>query len=140
MSRECSIILNTVIRADNIVRTYQENYTIDVTGRKGPTPGAITVDTAGTDVDLTQLTTPGVVFIKNLDGVNYVEWGIREPATGYFYPIGELGPGESIVFRFSRNLLVEYTNTGTGTSPPTNFFHVKANSADCVVTVEAYER
>jgi hypothetical protein len=76
----------------------------DVAGTKGPSPGAVTVTTSGTDVDLSELTQPGLVVFSNQDATNYVEVGIREPGTSTFYPFLELLPGESYAMRFSRNL------------------------------------
>lgn len=111
----------------------------DVSGTKGPTPGAITVALAGTDVDLSELTQPGLCRISNQDDTNFVEYGIREPGTNTFYPLGELLPGESYVLRLSRNIQEEYQGTGTGTSTATNFLHFKANTAPVNVLVEAFE-
>jgi len=113
-----------------------------VTGTKGPVPGALTVPTTGKIVDLSELTTPGFVFLHNLDSdtSNYVEFGIYDPQTDVFYPLGELNAGESTVFKFSRNLLEEYTGTGTGTSAATNQFMLKSFNASAVVTVEAFEK
>jgi hypothetical protein len=112
----------------------------------GPTPGAVVADTDGRDVDLSALTTPGFVFLQNLedpDGDNggfYVEYGIRDGTTGYFYPFGELGAGETAVLKLSRNLLEAYTGTGTGTTGTVNFFHVRATGGSCNVRVDAFER
>lgn len=115
-------------------------FTATVTGTKGPTPGAITCTTAGTDVDLSELTTPGLCRIMNQDPTNYVEIGIWEPTGSIFYPLMELLPGESFVFRLSRNVLEQYSGTGTGTTGPTNTLRIKANGASCVVLFEAFEK
>jgi len=112
-------------------------FSADVTGTKGPTPGAVTISTSGTDIDLTGLTTPGLVRLHNQDATNYVEWGIRDASTGRFYPVGELLPGESYVFRFARSVGDEYySTTGTDTG---NSLHMKANTDSVVVLVEAFE-
>jgi hypothetical protein len=108
-----------------------------VTGTKGPVPGAVTVTTSGTNIDLTQLTTPGLCRIMNQDATNYVEVGVKDASTGYFYPLMELLPGESYVFRFSRNVGEEYYST-TGTDSG-NSIHCKANTASVVVLIEAFE-
>ena len=116
---------------------------------KGPVPGAIEALWDGTDVSFSQLVDPGLCRLGNLgrtDGVvdtnAYYEYGIREPATNTFYPLGEVLPGESFVIRLTRNLLEEYQGTGTGTSAPTNFFHVKSSSDhfSVIALVEAFER
>lgn len=110
-----------------------------VDGEKGPVPGALTIAITGTNVDFSQLDTPGLVRIINYDDTNYVEWGIWSTTHSKFFPLGEILPGRDAVFRFSRNLREEYTNTGTGTSAEINNFHLKANTAACVVSVEAFE-
>lgn len=106
----------------------------------GPTPGHVLVGVGGTDIDLSQLTVPGFCRLQNKDEENYVEYGIKEPSSGFFYPLGELGPGETYVLKLSRNIRQEYTGTGTGTSAPTNTLHMKANTSACKVLVEAFER
>ena len=112
-----------------------------MSGQKGPTPGAVTALTTGTIVNLGELVVPGFVRLASLDDDtdNYVEWGIYDPQTNVFYPLGELGAGEVCVFKFSRNLLEEYIGTGTGTTGPTNQFMVKAAAASADVLVEAFE-
>lgn len=115
-------------------------FNVDVTGTKGPTPGAFSVDTLGVDCDLSELTTPGLCRIMNQDETNYVEFGIFDPQTNVFYPLGEVGPGESYVLKLSRNILEEYSGTGTGTTGPTNTLRFKANTAEVNVLVEAFEK
>jgi hypothetical protein len=135
---QLNITLN--IRKGNLIVPIQETFRFDVTGQNGPSPGAVTATTAGTDVDLSQLTTFGKCVIKNLDPVNYVEVGIWDPETLKFYPFAELAPGEPLLVTLSRNFGVEYEDTGTGTSPATNRLRIKANTASCNVQVLAYER
>lgn len=116
------------------------NFLGDVPSTKGPAPGAFTVTTAGTDVDFSQLTQPGLAMLRNLDTTNYVEYGIRDPATRVFYPIGEILPGEGWPIRFTRNLLEDYfPSTGTGTTGQINKVHFKAHRAPVVVSVECFE-
>lgn len=110
----------------------------DVTGTKGPSPGAVTVTTSGTNIDLTELTTPGLCRISNQDATNYVEVGVKDASTSVFYPLMELLPGESYVIRLSRNVGEEYySTTGTDTG---NSIHCKANTASVVVLIEAFEK
>lgn len=115
-------------------------FTADVTGTKGPSPGAITVATApGTDVDLSELTTPALCRIMNLDDENFVEVGIWDPEISTFYPIDEILPGETYIRRLSRNLAQEY-GTGTGTTgAETNRLRLRADTAACDVLIEAFE-
>lgn len=113
----------------------------DMTGAKGPVPGAFTAATTGTDVDLSELTTPGVCIIKNFDDTNYVTYGMWDPESNLFYPLGEVQPGEAWPLRLSRFISQEYgTGTGTGTAgPSTNKLRIIANAAACNVSVEAFE-
>jgi len=92
------------------------SFVADVAGSKGPVPGAISASSFGTDVDLSELTQPGLCRVQNLDATNVLEVGAWDPTALRYYPILELLPGESYVFRLSRNLSEEYgTGTGTGT-------------------------
>lgn len=142
MANEAEIRSSLQISKDNLEYRGQPTvFNADVTGTKGPTPGAITVSTAGTDVDLTALTTPGLCRIQNLeaDGGNYVSYGMWDPEGSKYLPLGELLPGESYVLRLARDIEEEY-GTGTGTTgASTNRLRFKANTAACVVLVEAFE-
>lgn len=93
----------------------------------GPIPGTVTAVTTGTGVQLTLsgLTTPGMLFIQNLDSTNYVTLGIV--VSGTFYPVVEIQPGEFYVFRMSRTILSAAT------------LWVLANTASCKVLVQAFE-
>lgn len=112
----------------------------DMTGKKGPTPGALTIPVGGKVIPLNELTEAGWCEMTNLDTTNYVEYGVRDPDTDRFYPFGELHPGKPQVVFLSRNLLEAYEGTGTGTSGPNNQFFMKANGAPCNVTVFAFQR
>ncbi len=68
-----------------------------------------------------------------------MEYGIKDPGTGYFYPLGEVGPGEEWPLKLSRNILEAYFS-GTGTTGDVDYFWLKANTAACYVTVSAFER
>lgn len=115
-------------------------YQVDVTGTKGPVPGAVTVSVLGTDIDFSELTTPGLVAIKNLDGTNWVEFGPYDPELDKFYPIFKVGPGRVHVGEFSPNMFEEYPGTGTGTDgASSNRLRFRANGSPVVVSVEAFE-
>jgi hypothetical protein len=123
-------------------RSYPTQFTADVTGAKGPTPGAFTVSVHGTDVDLSELITPGLARFYNQDPTNYVSYGIADPETDKFYPLGEILPGEFWPIRLSRLLGQEYAQAGTGTGTAgaeTNTLRFMANAAPCNVVVEAFE-
>jgi len=115
------------------------SFLADMTGTHGPSPGAVTATTAGVDISFTQITIPGVCVIQNLDATNFVTFGIWDPESGLFYPLGEVQPGEIYVFRLSRQLAQEH-GTGAGTAgPSTNTFDVKADTAACEIVVSAFE-
>lgn len=110
-----------------------------VTGTKGPVPGAFTVTVLGTDVDFSELTTPGLCVFKNLDPTNFVTYGIWDPENSKFFPLGELLPGEVFPIRLSRDLQEEF-QTGTGTTgADTNRLRFKADTVSLDVSVEAFE-
>lgn len=113
-----------------------------VTGTKGPLPGSVTASVSGTDVDFSGLTKPALCRLMNQDATNYVDVGIYEPATGTFYPLMELQPGETYVIRLSRNFAEEIsgTVTGTGTVAENNRLRLRANTASVNVLVEAFEQ
>jgi hypothetical protein len=138
MANEAVIQTSLNIKAGNI--SYQclpITFRATVTGRKGPSPGAVAVAVAGTSIDFGELTTPALCRLQNLDATNFVEYGIWDGIQ--FFPLGELLPGESYVIRLSRNLQEEY-GTGTGTTgAAANRLRLKANTAAVNVLVEAFE-
>ena len=111
----------------------------NVTGKKGPCPGAFSVSVLGTLVDFSELTTPGYAMIRNLDPTNFVEYGAWEPSTGKFYPIAEILPGEFYPLRLSRHLGSEYGTAGTGATGGGNYLMIRADTTACNVSVEANE-
>lgn len=110
------------------------------------------VPTTGILAAMPTLLIPGLYFVHHQgrsDGVlianadkesYYVEWGIYEPANDRFYPKDELLPGEFFPGRFSRNLLQEYNNTGTGTSAATNLLWFKAHGATCRIGLDVFNK
>ena len=143
MSNEVSV--RTSLQISNSPLIYQSQPTTfqaDQTGKNGPTPGAILVAVTGTDVDLSQLTTPGFCWMMNLDSTNFVEYGIHDVSTGTFYPLGELLPGEIAILRLSRWLGGEYAEPGMGTAGSLTGSKLcfRADTAACRVRVEAFEK
>lgn len=112
-------------------------------GVVGPTPGAVLVSKYGTDISLAQIIVPGgLCRIMNLDSDHYVQWGpydLDAPNAEYL-PVGELLPGESFVFRLSRQLGVQLgTGSGTAFSDSGITLRFKAVGGPCVVLVEAFD-
>lgn len=114
-------------------------FNMNMGDRLGPAPGLQRIPTTGKDIDLSELNVPGPCFIKNMDQTNFVTYGIKEPATGKFYPWGDLRPGEASLFRFSKYLGEEFIGIGTGTDPTPNTVHFMANTAAVQVYIGAYE-
>ena len=118
-------------------------FTADVTGTKGPTPGALTVQRTRTDVDLSQLTTPGLCRFMNLDATSRIYVGLWNPDVPLeFTPMMMLLPGESFVFRLADNIGSELdVGTGTGTADPgrTVKLSLKAAPAVAFALIEAFE-
>jgi hypothetical protein len=135
MSNEAIISAALQISKGNLQYSSRpNNFRADIAGSHGPTPGAVTIETTGTTVNLSQLTTPGLCRISNIDDENYITWGVEDDDTGEFYPFGEILPGEFYIFRFSR--LFGYPNSGTAT---TASFKLYANNEDSVCLIEAFE-
>lgn len=142
MANEIRVQTSLQIRkGSQVYQSQPTSFNADMAGSRGPTPGAILISRNGTDVDLSQLTAlGGLCRLMNLDDTNWVEYGVYEPATFRFYPLGEILPGESYVIRLSRWLGYEVgTGVGTGSIGGSNTFRLKANAAACVVLVEAFD-
>ena len=140
MADEATVRCSLEITQGNLkYRSYPTDFTVDVAASKGPVPGAIAVGTAGTDIDFSELTTPGLCRISNLDATNYVEIGIWDGTE--FYPVIELGPGEFYVIKLSRFLGKSFAvGSGTGTyDTDTYTLRARANVAACNILVEAFE-
>lgn len=138
MSDEATIQASLQILTTNLkYRSYPTTFTADVSGEKGPVPGAISAAVLGTSVDLSQLTLPGLCRITNLDATNYVTVGILDP-DGDFYPLAEVLPGEFYILRLSRSLGQSW-GVGTATTDSGCTLHIQANTAACNVVVEAFE-
>lgn len=127
-----------ILNGNTKYRAYPTDFKTDMAGTKGPSPGAVTVTPAGTDIDLTELASTGWCRIYNQDATNYVTFGIRDE--GRFYPIQDVQPGEFQIVELSR-FLGSVFDTGTGTATiDTVQWCVKAHDADCDILVEAFER
>lgn len=137
------VSIRTSLQINNLKLSYQSRptgFTGSQATAKGPVPGAITVSTVGTDINLGQLAQPGYVRIANLDPTSTIEYGIMDHVTHTFYPVHEILPGESYVARFSKNMGKEYgtgpgtAGTGTGTT-----LRVRSSPQPAVVLIEAFE-
>lgn len=142
MANEIQVTSSLVVVKNNL--QYQSRpaaFVADMAGGKGPTPGALTADEYGTTVDLSQLTTPGLCRVANLDdddSTAHLLVGVYDGAS--FFPLIELLPGESYVFRLWRHLGQEFTGTSTGTPSDANQLRLMGVGGEVTALVEAFER
>jgi len=130
--------LQVTVGSNTQYRSAPTAFKADVSVFKGPTPGLVSVTTAGVDVDLSLLTIPGLAFIQNLDGSNFMEGGIWDGTS--FYPLFDWLPEEGYVVRISACLGEEF-GVGTGTTGAgINTFRLKADTATLLASVEAFEK
>jgi hypothetical protein len=125
-----------------VQRTPVGEYTDDVAGVGGPTPGYLVATPAGVDVDLSALGTPGWVEIRNYSQVDYITIGIWDgDFSAVFFPMMEIPPGKHQCFKLSRFIGQVIDEAGTGTAAPgeSNFLRIKSGGASCKVYVGAYE-
>ncbi len=106
---------------------------------KGPVPGAFVAGVGGTNVDFTNLTTPGYAVLQNLSSTTVVTYGIWDSDHSRFHPLGEILPGETYVLRLSRHLLTEYPGTGTGSGETGARLRFRAEGAPANVAVLAFD-
>lgn len=139
MANEVNVNLSFEVTSGNNKHISGKNNFIGslVAAYNGPTPGAVACSTAGTDISLAQMTTPGYCKITNLDPTNYVSVGTFGDAE--FIPLMEVGPGEFAFFKLNRNFGKSY-GVGTGTTDSGATLRIKADTATCKVLVEAFER
>jgi hypothetical protein len=138
MANEATVRVSLSVRsgATPLYQSTPSGFSADMAAPKGPSPGAITVTTAGVDVDLAELSIPGLCFLHNTDDEYTVEYGIHDGSV--FHPFGEMLPGEQAMFRFSKNLGEEHVTLGTGTTATVNSFHMKAYGGSAIVKVECF--
>ena len=124
MANEGRVSGSLNITKGNLKVTDSFNDQYDVTGTFGPTPGAVAVGTGatGTSIDLSALTTGGLMKVTNLDSTNFITVGIYDGSTTY-YPLIKVAAGTTAIF-----YLATITNV-----------RAKADTASVDATFEAYE-
>lgn len=138
MANEATISVGLQVVKGNLNYLSQpQSFQANIETGKGPSPGAITASIEGTIVDLSQLARPGLCWIGNLDDTNFVTIAVYDGAN--WFPLLELLPGEFYPLRLSRYLNEEFVGTGTGTSSDANQLMIIADTADCVVRVDAFD-
>ncbi len=143
MSNEIQIRSTLQVRNDTTGQQYLSQptaFNADQTTPGGPTPGYVLVSKAGTDINLSQITSPGGwCRIQNLDPTNFVEIGVWDPVFGIHLILCELLPGEFFNLRLSRYLGQQFgTGSGSATSNPGATLRIKATVAACGVLIEAF--
>lgn len=140
MTQEIRFSTVVTINKDGLSISDSKSFAKDMTTAKGPAPGSFQASVTGTLIDLTNLSTYGVVVFKNYDSTNKFEIGFYVGTT--FYPYAEIGPGEEYSYYLSENLGEQYGTAGTGTTGPAleDFLMVRAINAAVNVSVEIYER
>ena len=141
MANEATVQSSLQIKSGNLeYNSRPSGFKADINTAKGPTPGAITVTDDGTDVDLSELTTPGLCRLMNLDASYDIQVGRYDPVTDRFYPLIRVKPGESYVIRLDPDVLEEYTGTGTMDQASDSTLRIKAvGVASAFAVVEAFE-
>ncbi len=148
MADEARVVSSLSIRKTSstgvVILDYQSrptSFQADVSGRKGPVPGAVRVETSpGTNINFSELTQPALCRIGNLDLTNFLTVGIWDQDNSTFFPLMEILPEENYVIRLSRYLRQEF-GTGTGTHPQGSghFLRLVADTAALNALVEAFE-
>lgn len=132
MADEIRVSVGLTINKDNLQFRwpFPGAFLDDLETGKGPSPGYLDIPTTGRDIYFTELTNPSWCIFANLesDGGNYFEYGIYDVQTRIFFPLGEVNPGHSTVLKLSRNLMEEYSQSGTGTTEPQNYLRVRAGT------------
>lgn len=119
---------------------YSVGYRVDVDGTAGPTPGSVAVPEVGVNVDLSELTTPGLCYLHN-QGEFLLLWGVMDPESARFYPLGKIQPGHGVflgqLYDFIGDFEIEATGTGSFVSP--FYLHLKAVGGAGRAMVGVYE-
>lgn len=111
MANEISAALTLTIANGNFSESFSPSATIDQATAGGGLPGTITAAlSGGTSVTLTDMTSPGLVYMKNLSPLYNVVYG---PDSTGLVDFGKLKPGEFAFFRLepSVTMIVE-TSSG----------------------------
>lgn len=113
MANELRMTISVNVKKGNVNENISETFVASLTNAEGPTPGYVVVPQLGVDVDLSELTTPGVCVIKNVHATYSLMVGISDGVE--FYPMFNLAPGESCGGPLSQFIGTSLDATGTGT-------------------------
>lgn len=141
MASEATMNSTLSIEKDNLHYRHSANFQADVSAAKGPTPGIVLAAETWTEVDLSLITTPGLCFVANLSSTIDVIFGVRDTASGEYYPVLDFLAGEGYPVRLSQFLGQELESaSGTGTAGSGCTLAVKGIGGTAYVRVEAFEK
>lgn len=121
MANEITINLDFRLKKSGLKKEVQErNLQFDQTG-VGAFDTVLEIGTTAETITLTDITTEGWAFFKNLDATNFVTWG---PDSTGLVPFGRLKPGEV---------------AGPMRVAPGTVISMQADTADCHVRVLVME-
>lgn len=66
----------------------------------------VIVGTSEEDLAVGDISTPGILCMRNLDGTNYVDWGPK--SGGAMVAVGRLKPGEVAMFRVGSGVTLRW--------------------------------
>ena len=95
---------------------------VDQSAVGGSVPGVVSIGTSEEDVDLSELSTLGWLYMRNLDTTNYVSYG-KKDGSNNMQAIGRMEAGEPCLFRLE----------------PGATLRMQANTAACNVLIKAFE-
>jgi hypothetical protein len=139
MADEASIRSGLSINKGNVkYRSYPDAFTADVSGEKGPSPGALAVTQNGVDVDLSEITSPGFCRVSNQGSVTLM-LGVWDGSA--LHPLKDILSGEHYVFRLSQFLGDQFgTATSTATTGDGDTLRLKSIGGAGTALVEVFER
>lgn len=115
----------------------QQTINASLAAAQGPTPGAVLCAITGTQINLSALTNKGGwAFIQNQDPVNFVSLGMYDGS--FFHPMLDLLALEFIIIRISS--LIGEELAGTSIHSAGDSFMIKADTAQCWVNVQAFNK
>ena len=116
------------------------SFRIDMSGTRGATPGGLLITTAGVNVDLSLLSTPGIITFYNLGDDYTYDVGAWDADDSRFYPLFQVAPHTGGWPMYLSARLAEEYGTGTGTEGAgNNALRVKAIGGSTYGRIDAFE-
>lgn len=102
MANEITLTLGLQLINSNLRATYPQIASQYTQTTAGMSDQVITVGTSEEDISFTDITTPGVCVLHNLDSTNFVKYGPK--SGGSMVEMGRLKPGDKQVIRFGSSV------------------------------------